>query len=65
MALFFRITLQLITIVFLDNSICSDIRSRFGSNTVGDHGHGHGHVIIVLTIFTLTQNTVANNICIR
>lgn len=42
--------------MFLDNSICSDIRSCFGSNTVGDHGHG------ALTVFTLTQNTVANNI---
>lgn len=41
--------------MFPDYSIRGDIRSRFGSDTVGDHGH------VVLTVVNLTQLTTINS----
>lgn len=40
--------------MFPDYCICGDIRSRFGSDTIGDHGH------VVLTVVNLAQRTTIN-----
>lgn len=41
--------------MFPDYCVCGDIRSRFGSDTIGDHGH------VVLTVVSLTQRTTINS----